>query len=234
MRVDGMRRAFVWVSRALLMCGFVVLAVELGAQTPAGVQGDASDTKNVPIYLSDFELSSVREERGSRNAPVANPGKDTGELVYAETDPAPVKARRMIDAFANTLLKQFDKNGYTASRVSGSPPAKGVLLRGVFAEPDKMNRIRRAILGAGAPGPTFTLYVGAFNLARPAQPLYQQAPVQARDARYGPVITLNAYVPMVKFEVPKNPSAEDVQKVCREIVSELATLLVTNPNAISK
>jgi len=78
------------------------------------------------------------------------------------------------------------------------------------------------------------LYVGSFNLSRPDQPLYLLAPVQSADSRYGPVISPNAYVPMVKYEVPKNPTEEDVRKVCDDMVRNLTALLSANPAAFAQ
>lgn len=115
--------------------------------------------------------------------------------------------------------------GDTANR---ELPGQWSVLRGVFTEPDGKNRIRRALLGGGAAAPQFVLYVGVFNLARADQPLYQVAPVQSVDSHYGPVIALNAYLPLVKFNVDKSPSEEDVRKVCAQIVGQLTTLLGQN------
>ena len=196
---------------------------------------DPSDMKKVPVYVNDFELSSARAVRVNPKATTNPEQKKNGEPVFADTDPAPVQARRIIDAFGDALVEQLQKSGYSAAtRVSGNPPSAGIILRGIFAETDDKNRIRRAILGAGSPNPNFLLYVATFNLAHQDQPLYQPAEVQASDPRYGPVITLNAYVPMVKFEVDKSPVEEDVRKICTEIVSQLTTLLVSNPYALPK
>jgi hypothetical protein len=143
-----------------------------------------------------------------------------------------------MDLFSDTLVESLQKAGYKAVRraASGgsSGTGKGVAIRGVFAEPDDLNRIRRAILGSRAPGAKFLLYVGSFNLSRPDQPLYQLAPVQSADSRYGPVITPNNYVPMVKYEVPKNPTEEDVRKVCDDMVRNLTALLSANAAAFAQ
>jgi hypothetical protein len=202
------------------------------ANAVPGQQTSPSDAKKVPIYISDFELfSSATSQPKRSDGTLAHRPADP---VFADTDPATVQARRVIDAFANTLVELFQKSGYTAARVPGNPPSSGVLLRGVFAEPDAKNHIRRAMLGGGSPGPTFLLYVASFNLSHQDQPLYLPAPVQSPDSHYGPVITLNAYIPMVKYELPKDPSAQDVQKICAQIVSQLTDLLVANPNATPK
>ena len=108
-----------------------------------------------------------------------------------------------------------------------------MLLRGVFAETDGKNRIRRAVLGAGSTNPQLLLYVGTFNLKSPDQPLYQPGVVQEVDRRYGPVITLNAYIPLDKFQVAKNPTDEEVQKVCTQIAQNLKKLLEVNKEALA-
>jgi len=159
--------------------------------------------------------------------------------VLEDTDPPAQQARQLMDLFSDMLVESLQKAGYKAVRraaVSGgtSGTGKGVALRGVFAEPDDLNRIRRAILGSAAPGAKFLLYVGSFNLSRPDQPLYQLAPVQSADSRYGPIITPNAYIPLVKYEIPKNPTEEDVRKVCDDIVRNLTALLSANPAAFTQ
>jgi hypothetical protein len=103
----------------------------------------------------------------------------------------------------------------------------------VFAEPDAENRIRRALLGGSSANPKFLLYVGIFNLARPDQPLYQLAPEQPSGTQFGPVITLNNYIPLAKYELDKNPTEEDVRKICAQIAASLTPLLAANPNAFS-
>lgn len=218
-----------WLAYTLMMAAATIFEPVVEARQSA----DRSEAKKIPIAVSDFELASTGPAQGNPRT-TASPGqRKSGEPVYADSDPAPVQARRIIDAFANTLLDLLQKDGYSAKRISGTPPG-GVLLRGVFAEADEKNRIRRAILGAGSANAKFILYVGVFNLAHQDQPLYQPAVEQSPDPHYGPVITMNAYVPMVKFEVDKQPVEEDIAKICREIVSQLTTLLASNPNAVPK
>jgi hypothetical protein len=72
------------------------------------------------------------------------------------------------------------------------------------------------------------LYVATYNLARPDQPLYLLAPVQDHDQRYGPIISMNSYVPMEKYELSKDPTEEDVRNICGQIVSNLVQLIKRN------
>ena len=152
-------------------------------------------------------------------------------LVNGGTDLPSVQARRLTDFFAATLLQILQKKGYNASRTSGQNPPGGAMIRGVFAETDAKNRIRRSLWGGTSSNPRFFLYVGIFNLARPDQPLYQLAPEQSLSSQIGPIITLNTYIPLAKYELDKNPSEEDVRKICAEIVASLTALLATNPDA---
>jgi hypothetical protein len=135
-----------------------------------------------------------------------------------------------------SLLQALNKKGFSAARADGDNAAAtgGALVRGVFAEPDSRNRIRRALLGSGSQNPRFFLYVAIFNLARQDRALYQSEPTQSPDDRYGPVITLNAYIPIAKYELNKSPSEEEVKKICDQIVASLVNLLEKNPNAFSQ
>jgi hypothetical protein len=194
-----------------------------------------SPPQTVPIFVSDFELPAVPSKPSTPlapNTPKKPNAQPTG--LYQDTDSPSEQARVVVDTFSKTLLQSLQNAKFTATRQSGSMPAGGVLIRGVFAEPDAMNRVRRGLLGTNSPGGKFLLYVGIFNLSRPDAPLYELAAVQEPDPRYGPVITLNNYIPLAKFEVTKNPSEEDIRKICAQIVANLTALLANNPAAFSQ
>jgi hypothetical protein len=191
---------------------------------------------SVPVVVADFELASSANAptppANPTNTPNKPPSKDAPPAVFESSDIPSIQARRLMDFFAITLVQDLQKAGYTAARQqSNTTSSGGILLRGVFGEADGGNHIRRAILGAGNPGAKLLLYVGTFNLARAEQPLYEPAAVQEPDNRYGPIITLNNYIPMVKFELSKNPTEDEVQKISRQIVQNLSNLLKTNPSA---
>ena len=222
------------LSRILLL---IAVFASLGA-LPSSAQPQASDstTHSVPILVSDFELHSVSPQPKPPVRPpaAAEKEKPKAPLVYEDTDLPSAQALREIDFFAITLVKTLEKKGFQARRARGGNPPAGALIRGVFAEPDALNRIRRALLGGGSPSARFLLYVGVFNLAREEQPLYLPATDQPPGPGYGPIITLNNYIPLAKYELDKNPTEEDVQKICNQIAASLATLLETNPNAFAK
>lgn len=220
----------------IAFCGFLLIAacLPLNAHRPP-----LQDFPSVPVLISDFELFSSATTLPPSHSTGASdaPKKPTGgnAAVFDSSDAPGIQARRLMDFFATTLVQEFQKNGFNAARQQGSSrPDKGILLRGVFAEPDAHNRIRRAMFGAGSPGVRMTLYVGTFNLARPDQPLYQPAAMQSPDSHYGPVITMNNYIPMTKFEIFKNPTEDEVQKISAQIVQNVTTLLRTNAAAFSQ
>lgn len=224
----------------LLLLGGGMLALTAGqgriaqVAAPAAPQADPA-VPNVTVYVSDFELRFVgppAPEKKERAAGTATGAKSIDSALAAADTPG-LQAQVLTDWFAETLVQTLRKNGLSANRVKDSPGGSGVLLRGVFAETDAKNRVRRAVLGAGSTNPEFLLYVGTFNLKSPDQPLYEPAAVQEADRRYGPVITLNAYIPLQKFEVAKNPTEEDLQRVCGQIAQNLKRLLAVNKEAFA-
>jgi len=215
-----------------------LLFLSVAALHPAKAKPQSTDdpVTTVPVFVSDFELLSVPPPPNSPGTPAAAPNQQKPKTPPPSEDveiPS-VQARRLVDFFTATLVETLQKSGYNTRRAKGQNPTKGALLRGVFAEPDAKNRIRRALLGGSSANPRFFLYVGIFNLARPDQPLYQLASEQPANIRYGPVIMLNNYIPLAKYELDKNPSEEDVRKICAQIAASLASLLAANPAAFTQ
>jgi hypothetical protein len=157
-------------------------------------QSPDSVATSIPVYISDFELLAsavaplAKTSSPTQGNKAASPsgGRDSTSAVLEEADSPSMQARQLTDLFAVALFQSLKKSGFTVSRQAstGGGASAGVLLRGVFTEADARNRIRRAMLGGGAPGAKFFVYVGTFNLSRPDQPLYQLAPVQSADSRW--------------------------------------------------
>lgn len=229
-RSCGIRHT-VWIAIVLLVPA--VVGVPPAAATP---QSSDFAAKSVPILVSDFELFSVPPPPNLPRMPAAQPNQQKPNLP-PPSDGAEIpslQARRLMDFFATTMVETLQKNGYTARQARGATLPKGALLRGVFAEPDEKNRIRRTLLGGTSVNARFFLYVGIFNLARPDQPLYQLAAEQPGGNQFGPVITLNNYIPLAKYELDKNPTEEDVRKICAQIAASLTAVLSANGNAFAQ
>jgi hypothetical protein len=209
------------------------------ATAPLGfAQAGASNSSihGVPVFVSDFELYAAEARPNAASNAPAEPAKaaPNSPVLYNDADLPSVQARRLTEFFTASLLQALNKKELSAKHAEGQKAPAGVLIRGVFAEPDARNRIRRALLGSNSPGARFFLYVGIFNATRQDQPLYQLAGNASQGERYGPVITLNAYVPLAKYELDKNPSEEDVRKICNQIAASLVSLLEKNSNAFSQ
>jgi len=163
----------------------------------------------------------------------SNPTRSTTRPGSTDLDPDDInyRANELINLVAENMVSALQKAGYSAQRLrlSQPRPEKGLLIRGVFAEPDDMNRARRLLFGGPATSPKMLLYVGVNNFSNREQPLYEFANPPAPDHRYGPVITVTSYAPTVRFELAKNPSDEEIKKITGQIAADLTGLLNANP-----
>jgi len=151
-------------------------------------------------------------------------------------DTASERANALVTAMSENLLRTLGRAGYTVRRVRAGEalPQAGLRIRGVFAEADEQNRIRRLLVGGDSPTPKMLLYVGVDDLARPEQPLYELAKPLINDGTHGPVIVVTSYSPVARFEMDKNPSDEDIKKVVTDIVADLGALLHANHTLVSQ
>jgi hypothetical protein len=186
----------------------------------------ASSGSNAESSATPPPASSTSAPRGSSNAARSTPRPPS-------TDPDDIKdrANELINLVAENMVSALQQAGYSAQRLrlSQPRPQKGLLIRGVFAEPDDMNRARRLLFGSPATSPKMLLYVGVNNFSNPEQPLYEFASPPAPDPRYGPVITVTSYSPAARFELAKNPSDEEIKKIAAQTAADLTALLNANP-----
>jgi hypothetical protein len=208
-------------NRKFVTASALVLLVLAGISPTleSATQSDTPAPQGMAVYVADFELTAAPA--------AASDGPSPAQKDRPEKD-LQLRSRQIQDYLADTLVNTLRKQGYSSSRKQDLP-AKGILLEGVFAEPDQKNRIRPALLGSGSPGTKLLLYVGVFDQKSVNQPLYTEAPVQEPDPNYGPVITLNAYIPMAKYEIAKDADEEEIRQVCAQIAADLTALLQRNP-----
>jgi len=218
---------------------------------------NGSPSHSMAVYVSDFELDVLRV-REPRRAPYGHSSSATSGMTSsvpsnrqknASSDspskkPAPVptahsqpdetpteQADRLVSIMAEDLVTALGKAGYQVSRLRTGQalPAAGLRIRGVFAEPDEKNRVRRLLVGSDPTTPKMLLYVGVNNLSRPQQPLYELANPPSDDGKHGPVITVTSYSPAARFEMDRNASHDDFKKIASEVLAELNALLTSNP-----
>ena len=241
-----MATARVYLFSSVVLLAGLAPALLTGSAQPASIpassaRGFGFNPKSVRVFVSLFDLNAApgKEPTAATPAPASQkppPGaRASGESprVLQDAETSSKQADRLKAFFGEALVQALRKNGFNAAPLGSSHPEKGVLLKGVFAEVDSQNHNCLAILGGTTAAPKFLLYVGAYNLARPDQPLYRVMNMENCDAHYGPVISLNNYIPMDKYEVGKSPGEEEVRKLCGQIVANLRALLSVNSSAFS-
>src|SRR6266481_810846 len=188
--------------------------------------GAASSAPRPPLSSATASPSS----RTSSSAAIASSADSR-----AENSPA-VRANALVNAVSESLVNALEKAGYTVhrQRAGEAPPQTGLRIRGVFAEPDEQNRIRRLVVGGDSTSPRMLLYVGVDNLARPEQSLYELASPASSDGKRGPVITVTSFSPVARFEMTKNPEDDDIKKITTDLVADLNSLLNANAMGTSQ
>jgi hypothetical protein len=202
-----------------------IIAISLWFGLESAVAGPAprepqagSSTTKPTVYVSNFQIDAI--------APATAPAKP-------EDDPRK-QASRLVELMSTKLLAALQKGGYNAVRMGGGRPESGVQIRGLFAEVDKENHWRRAVIrNAGESGKIQAL-VSVANLAKPEQALYEIAPLPDNENKPGAVITLSPYVPLTKFDLSKDASEGDFQKIAAQVVNDLTALLNANPAAFAE
>jgi hypothetical protein len=203
--------------------------------SPTGSASDPASSEPGGTASSVPRAPSSSPTTGPTGKPSSSPATAQSADSKAENSPA-VRANALVNAVSESLVRALEKAGYTVHRQrAGEAPAQtGLRIRGVFAEPDEQNRIRRLVVGGDSTTPKMLLYVGVDDLTRPEQPLYELAKPPNKDARRGPVITVTSFSPVARFELDKNPSDDDLKKITGDIVADLNALLRANPTVVSQ
>lgn len=226
------------------------------AQPPSAAAPPTTSADAPIVYVSDFDLdvvqpkptrkpparhtSSASASRSPSGVPRTGPSatSEPTSSQNADTDASDASKEETPADQANTLVKAVSENiiraltqaGFDARRLDARAPLPrtGVRVRGVFAEADEQNRARRLLVGGEPVGPNIILYVGVNNLKSPDQPLYVLADPPAKDPRHGPVITVTSYAPAARYEMSRDPSGEELEKISSRIAADLGALVNSN------
>jgi len=216
---------------AMMAALFVCVSAVEASHPPRPQTGAASDKP--AIFVSDFELD-VLPANSERSASTATP-LPTPPGAAKQADEARKQAGHLVEQMRTDVVLAFQKAGYSAVRLhSGDArPDHGVLIRGLFAEVDKENHWRRAVIRTASDSGKIQVLVSVVNLSKPDQALYEIANVPGNGNKPGAVITLSPYVPLAKFDFDKDAPEEAFQKTAARIVKDLIALLNANPGAVS-
>jgi Domain of unknown function (DUF4410) len=179
-------------------------------------------TKDMTVYIHDFELEAENVEVDKGLGGQVRPGILEGPRKRRQTDPE-VQAKKLVDTMSKSLVDDLHKAGYKAQRLGPDDPTPeaGALVTGVFTEVEEGNRMRRAIIGFGSGSAKMDLYVTMSDVATPQKPLYNLAQEDTSGKKPGAAITLNPYAAAVKFAMEKNAPEKTVKKTASEISVEL-------------
>jgi hypothetical protein len=217
----------------VLAAAFFIASGALAAwPAPPAQLGGASDKPTV--YVSDFDLDVLPLD-AARNPSTATPSPASADA-RKQADGARKQAAHMVDLMAANLVQALQKAGYTAVRLHAGDarPDHGVRIRGIFAEVDKENHWRRAVIRSTADSGKIQALVSVANLDKPDQTLYEIANLPGNANKPGAVITLSPYVPLAKFDFDKDAPEEAFQKTAAHIVTDVTALLNANPAAVSQ
>ncbi|MGA2605834.1 MAG: hypothetical protein ABSH01_00075 [Terriglobia bacterium] len=241
-----MATARVYLFSSVVLLAGLAPVLRPGSAGPVSITASSArssdfNPKAVRVYVSLFDINAApgKEPADISQAPAPQKSqfgvRASGESphVLQDAETSSKQAERLKAFFSDALVQALRKSGFNAAPQGNSRPEKGVLLKGVFAEVDSQNHNCLAVLGGTAPAPKFVLYVGVYNLARPDQPLYRVMTMENCDAHYGPLISLNNYIPMEKYEISKNPSEDEVREICAHVVANVMALLSVNSAAFS-
>jgi len=210
------------------------------------------------VYVSDFDLDVVQRKPSPKPAPRTSPPSRTGSVSRSSsgvprtgtaastsgsstsqgsdssdtsTEETPAEqASSLVRAVSENIIRALMEAGYDVRRLpAGAPlPQTGLRIRGVFAEADEQNRARRLLVGGEPVGTNIILYVGVNNLKTREQPLYELASPPTPDPRHGPVITVTSYAPAERFELSRDPSADELKSVATKVAADLTALVSAN------
>jgi len=230
--------------RAILLVASILAVFNLSALTAPHAhsfkraQAAGSSGEKPTVYVSDLELDAVPAKAPPQAPPAASgvsaPAPQPGAK-KPEDDPRK-QASHIVELMSASLVAALQQAGYSAVRLHADDgrPEKGVGIRGLFAEVDKENRWRRAVIRMASDSGKMQVIVSVVNLAKPEQALYEIANLPGNENKPGAVITLSPYVPLTKYELAKDADEAAFQTTASRIVNDLTALVNANPAAIAQ
>lgn len=208
----------------LLALGLVALT-GCGSAKVTGSQSYSTSpaTRPTMVYVEDFELnvSDIHSEPGL--LPNIEPIHPVRRILFGANEDPNTSPAGLVNYMAESIVKDLKKKGFSSERLApGQPlPSNGWIVRGVFTDVDKGNRLRRAVVGFGYGKTDLQVVTTVDNLAEgPPKPLYQ-VDTDATSGK-GPggaaFIVLSPAALAVHFVIAGN----DIKKNARETATKIA------------
>ena len=212
------------VCLSLMLLGFG--GAKVSGQRDAGA-GPATTPPVIYVMDFDLEVGDVQSATGPVQSRRQGRGALANILPEARTgqkDPA-VQVRELVDLMSTSLVKELGKLGFKASRLSAgmAEPSEGLLVRGVFAQVDEGNRLRRAVIGFGSGQTDLQVMVAVDDLVRGSpQPFYELDTNAESRKLPGAAITMNPYVAAAKFVLSGRDMNKNVTQTASKIAADIA------------
>jgi Domain of unknown function (DUF4410) len=214
------------------------LCVAQNSNSPASVSSRSAlaqaDSHRV-IYVSDFELdpANFKQDKGGitgKGYLIPSPPKSF--LRRKRQDPE-TEARKLVNLMSDSMVADLKKAGFTAQRLSPADPkpAEGLLVRGVFAEMNEGNQMRRALVGFGSGKAKMELYVSAADASSDTKPLYEVLTHKSKGKAPGAAIALNPYAGAAGFVVKFGMTKNAPEKIVKQTASKISAELIKQLNA---
>lgn len=193
--------------------------------------GAAPVQKPATIYVADFELDAakVKSEPGLISAlELPEPGpRLLPPLPGSPKDPQKL-ARDLQTRMSVALVKNLTRAGLQARRLNkgDSMPTSGWLVRGVFAEVNQGNQLRRALIGFGAGETDLQIVVDFNDLSEGAPSPFQELNASARSGKApgaGPMIVLGPAGAVARFVI----AGKDLERSVKQTASKIADEIVS-------
>jgi hypothetical protein len=212
-------------NHVLLLAACLLMGCKSAKVTEQRDLSSATVAKPGIIYVADFELDAqkIQHEEGilsGRPGPVGR----VGERLYGTSQNPEARARRLVSLMADTLVKDLLKGGLTAARLAaGTPlPTQGWLVRGVFAEVQEGNRLRRAVIGFGVGQTDLQVVTVMDDLAQGTPKSFYELATEARSGQTpgaGPTLAFSPYGAAARFVL----AGQDLDQNIRQTASQIAT-----------
>jgi hypothetical protein len=181
------------------------------------------------IYVTDFDLEVQDVQSGpgllpQRKQPIGLRPNIGPRSHNVQKDPE-AHASEIVNLMATTLVKELTKKELNAQRfnLGVALPANGLLVRGVFAEIDEGNRIRRVAIGFGAGETEMQVFVSVDDLVQGSPKPFYELGTKAESRKLpGAIITMNPYVAAAKYVLSGRDLEKNITQTASKIAADIA------------